>query len=176
MTCPVGLLRGSAVPETGLLPVPLTGCIQTHIPSPCGGLPTPALTCARRGGLKSQVWTRHEAPAAPATRPSLPTPFHSCSCLQQFFAMRNPHVPESGKGLAVAHRVWGIIAWTLHWAEFGAWRACCAPRWCWGEACIRSGGGGGGSDGGGGGAWLGTPVLPGSPYGPRRRRAENFEA
>ena len=27
MTCPVGLLRGSAVPETGLLPVPLTGCV-----------------------------------------------------------------------------------------------------------------------------------------------------
>ena len=28
----------------GLLPVPLTRCIQMHTPSPCGGLPTPALT------------------------------------------------------------------------------------------------------------------------------------
>ena len=37
---------GSAVPETGLLPVPLTRCIQMHPPSPRGGLPTPALTCA----------------------------------------------------------------------------------------------------------------------------------
>ena len=35
------------------------------------------------------------------------------------------------------------------------------------QECIRRGGGGGG-----GGA--GTPLLPGSPYGPRRRRAENF--
>ena len=42
----VSLLRGSAVPETGLLPVPLTRGIQMHTPSPCGGLPTPALTCA----------------------------------------------------------------------------------------------------------------------------------
>ena len=31
----------------GLLPVPLTKCIQMHTPSPCRGLPTPALTCAR---------------------------------------------------------------------------------------------------------------------------------
>ena len=35
---------GLVVPETGLLPVPLTRCIQMHNPSPCGGLPTPALT------------------------------------------------------------------------------------------------------------------------------------
>ena len=36
---------------------------------------------------------------------------------------------------------------------------------------------GGGSEGGGGGGdgLAGTPLLPGSPYGPRRRRAENFE-
>ena len=33
----------------GLLPVPLTRCIQMHTPSPCGGLPTPALTCAHWG-------------------------------------------------------------------------------------------------------------------------------
>ena len=32
-------------------------------------------------GLKGQVWTRHEAPAAPASRPSLPSQFHRCSCL-----------------------------------------------------------------------------------------------
>ena len=39
------------------------------------------------GGLRrecwasiGQVWTRHLAPAAPASRPSLPTQFHDCSC------------------------------------------------------------------------------------------------
>ena len=36
-------------PGDGLLPVPLTRGIQMHTPSPCGGLPTPALTCARWG-------------------------------------------------------------------------------------------------------------------------------
>ena len=35
---------------TPLRPVPLTRCVQVHTPSPCGGLPTPALTCARAGG------------------------------------------------------------------------------------------------------------------------------
>ena len=36
-------------PGDGLLPMPLTRCIQMHTPSPCGDLPTPALTCARWG-------------------------------------------------------------------------------------------------------------------------------
>ena len=36
-------------PGDGPLPVPLTRCIQMHTPSPCGGLPTPALPCARWG-------------------------------------------------------------------------------------------------------------------------------
>ena len=40
---------GVGRPGDGLLPVPLTRCIQTHTPSPRGGLPTPALTCARWG-------------------------------------------------------------------------------------------------------------------------------
>ena len=35
---------GVDCPGGGLLPVPVTGCIQRHTPSPCGGLPTPALT------------------------------------------------------------------------------------------------------------------------------------
>ena len=35
-------------------------------------------------------------------------------------------------------------------------------------------GGDGGSEGGGGGGLAGTLLLLGSPYGPRRRRAENF--
>ena len=35
-------------PGDELLPMPLTRGIQMHTPSPCGGLPTPALTCARR--------------------------------------------------------------------------------------------------------------------------------
>ena len=34
---------------SGGRPVPLTRGIQMHTPSPCGGLPTPALTCARWG-------------------------------------------------------------------------------------------------------------------------------
>ena len=36
---------GVGRPGDGLLPVPLTRGIQTHPPSPCGGLPTPAPTC-----------------------------------------------------------------------------------------------------------------------------------
>ena len=35
---------GVGCPGDGLLPVPLTRGIQMHTPSPCGGLPTPALT------------------------------------------------------------------------------------------------------------------------------------
>ena len=38
---------GVGCPGDGLLPVPLARGIQMHTPSPCGGLPTPALTCAR---------------------------------------------------------------------------------------------------------------------------------
>ena len=40
---------GVGRPGGGLLPVPLTRCIQMDTPSPCGGLPTLALTCARWG-------------------------------------------------------------------------------------------------------------------------------
>ena len=40
---------GVGCPGDGLLPVPLTRCIQMHTPSPCGGLPTPALTYAPWG-------------------------------------------------------------------------------------------------------------------------------
>ena len=35
---------GVGRPKDGLLPVPLTRCIPMHTPSPCGGLPTPALS------------------------------------------------------------------------------------------------------------------------------------
>ena len=35
---------GVGCPGDGLLPMPLTRCIPMHTPSPCGGLPTPALT------------------------------------------------------------------------------------------------------------------------------------
>ena len=41
---------GVGRPGDGLLPVPLTRCIQMHAPSPCGGLPTPALTWGGGGG------------------------------------------------------------------------------------------------------------------------------
>ena len=41
---------GVGCPGDGLLPVPLTRCIQMHTRSPCGGLPTPALTRSRGGG------------------------------------------------------------------------------------------------------------------------------
>ena len=44
MTCPVGLLRSVGRPGD-----PLTRGIPMHTPSPCGGLPTPALTCAGWG-------------------------------------------------------------------------------------------------------------------------------
>ena len=32
------------------------------------------------GASIGQVWTHHLAPAAPASRPSLPTQFHDCAC------------------------------------------------------------------------------------------------
>ena len=38
------------------------------------------LTISWRRASIGQVWTRHLAPAAPASRPSLPTQFHDCSC------------------------------------------------------------------------------------------------
>ena len=41
---------GAGGPRDGLLPVPLTRSIQTRPPSPCGGLPTPALRCGGGGG------------------------------------------------------------------------------------------------------------------------------
>ena len=50
---------GVGRPGDGLLPVPLTGCIQTHTPSPCGGLPSPALTRARRGVRLQDLRGRH---------------------------------------------------------------------------------------------------------------------
>ena len=40
---------GVGCPGDGLWPVPLTRRIQMHTLSPCGGLPTPALNCVRRG-------------------------------------------------------------------------------------------------------------------------------
>ena len=40
---------GVGGPGDGLLPAPLTRCIQMHTLSPCGGLPTPALICAHWG-------------------------------------------------------------------------------------------------------------------------------
>ena len=40
---------GVGRPGDGLLPMPLTRGIPMHTPSPCGGLPTPALTCAHWG-------------------------------------------------------------------------------------------------------------------------------
>ena len=42
--------------------------------------------------------------------------------------------------------------------------------------CTNEGGMGGGLKGGGGRGWLGPPLLPGSPYGPRRRPARIVEA
>ena len=55
---------------------------------------------------------------------------------------------------------------------------CCRPRLALagGQGCIGRGGQGGGSERGGKGGLAGTPLLLGSPYGPRRRRAGNFEA
>ena len=47
---------GVGRPGDGLLPVPLTRGIQMHTPSPCGGLPPPALACARWGVHGGGVW------------------------------------------------------------------------------------------------------------------------
>ena len=58
--------------------------------------------CGERASI-GQVWTRHLAPAAPASRPSLPTQFHDCSChadsVLQFFPSL---LPEWGKSRAAS--------------------------------------------------------------------------
>ena len=56
---------GVGRPGDGLLPAPLT--IQAHTPSPCGGLPTPALACAgvcicRRAGGGGGFRRKHKVP------------------------------------------------------------------------------------------------------------------
>ena len=92
------------------------------------------------------------APATPAPRPSLLSQFITCSsgqwpclCSKQF------HVPASLAGVrAVGLRFWALLPGdTAH--------------------MILSPG-----RGVGGGGLAGTPLLLGSPYGPRRRRAQNF--
>ena len=59
---------GPAVLE-GLVPVPLTRCIQMYTPSPCGGLPTPALTpnsCKGGGSLGGGPFGLGSPPPPPA--------------------------------------------------------------------------------------------------------------
>ena len=48
---------GVGCPGDRLLPMQLTRGIQMHPPSPCGGLPTPALTCVS-GGRKMCLYLR----------------------------------------------------------------------------------------------------------------------
>ena len=45
-----------------------------------GGAPGKAGPRGRGGASIGQVWTRHLAPAAPASRPSSPSQFHDCPC------------------------------------------------------------------------------------------------
>ena len=62
----------------------------------CGGVVGHSI----RGASIGQVWTRHLAPAAPASRPSLPTQFHDCSChadsVLQFFPSLLPEWGSMG--------------------------------------------------------------------------------
>ena len=70
-----------------LLPLPPPCATLPHHPGGGGGLPPvlmrqPPLQLSVKtwGASKGQVWTRHLAPAAPASQPSLPTQFHDCAC------------------------------------------------------------------------------------------------
>ena len=73
--------------------------------SRCGRSPTQEPLGIVRGASIGQVWTRHLAPAAPASQPSLPTQFHDCSChadsVLQFFPSL---LPEWGKSRAASTR------------------------------------------------------------------------
>ena len=77
-------------------------------------------------GLQGQVWTCHQAPTAPATRPSLPTQFHLCACLRdssiQFISLTSANGVRAGGVLLGS----GFIAESLHWRELGAWLLLCA--------------------------------------------------
>ena len=53
-----------------------------------------------RRASKGQVWTRHLAPAAPASRPSLPTQFHDCACHSDS-AMQFLSLPSALNGVRV---------------------------------------------------------------------------
>ena len=93
-----------------LCPLRTAFCVRLHRPAICCGVrrmfcgmgpPSPApphdplafglvyaripvgpssLIPAQRGASIGQVWTRHLAPAAPASRPSSPSQFHDCPC------------------------------------------------------------------------------------------------
>ena len=77
---------GVGGPGDGLLPLPLTRCIQMHTPSPCGGLLTPALTSVRWGvhlqdpfqGLPTTNNTASNGRSAELHAPAVDNPSH-CS-------------------------------------------------------------------------------------------------
>ena len=62
------------------------------------------------GASIGQVWTRHLAPAAPASRPSLPTQFHDCAChadsALQFLSL--PSALNGGKSWAASTGLWAL--------------------------------------------------------------------
>ena len=92
-----------------------------------------------RGASIGQVWTRHLAPAAPASRPSSPSQFHACPCHADSALQFVPSlVPGWGKSraastgfraLSPSDRVWGVAFDVSH---FGSHRrtgmlACAGP-------------------------------------------------
>ena len=92
-----------------------------------------------RGASIGQVWTRHLAPAAPASRPSSPSQFHDCPCHADSALQFVPSlVPGWGKSraastgfraLSPSDRVWGVAFVVSH---FGSHRrtgmlACAGP-------------------------------------------------
>ena len=83
-----------------------------------GGLDPPPPSKRSPGASIGQVWTRHLAPAAPASRPSLPTQFHDCACHSDS-AMLFLSLPSAlnGNELGCLYRVLGFVAF---WTEFGA--------------------------------------------------------
>ena len=109
--------------------------------TPCAGPVCPAwgsfpgyrllgsvMCLSTRGALIGQVWTRHLAPAAPASRPSLPTQFLDCACHSDS-ALQFLSLPSALNGveLGCVYRVLGFVAFVdgVRGVAFES-----VPLWC----------------------------------------------
>ena len=80
------------------------------------------------GGSIGQVWTRHLAPAAPASQPSLPTQFHDCACHADS-ALQFLSLPSALNGVRVGLHLQGSGLCRLFGLSSGR-SVKCVPLWC----------------------------------------------